>query len=335
MQSIESSGAATAAFPAPILDPILPEPIDHAARHGFGPHDHIPGRLSAYVRLVNLLAIIIPFVGLLTAIFLVWGWGFSWLHLGLLVGMYMITAFGITAGYHRLFTHKSFETTRPIKVLFAVMGSMAMEGPVIKWAAMHRRHHQHSDSVEDPHSPHLHGSGVLGVLRGFIYAHCGWIFNRDPANLSRYVTDLLQDRALRLVSVTWTLWSGLGLLIPTVLGGLISMSWRGALLGFIWGGLARVFLVHHVTWSINSVCHIWGSRPYRSHDESRNNVIFGVLGMGEGWHNNHHAFPTSARHGLKWWQFDASYWLIRGLAAVGLAWKVRVPSAQAMEAKRA
>ena len=136
------------------------------------------------------------------------------------------------------------------------------------------------------------------------------------------------------VSETFTVWVALGLLIPTLLGGLLTLSWSGALLGFIWGGLARIFLVHHVTWSINSVCHLWGSRPFRSHDESRNNVVFGVLAMGEGWHNNHHAFPTSARHGLRWWQVDLSYYVIRTMECLGLAWQVRTPAPAAMEAKR-
>jgi stearoyl-CoA desaturase (delta-9 desaturase) len=279
------------------------------------------------VRIVTLMGVIVPLAGFVAAGLLLWGWGFSWVHLGLLLGMYFFTAIGVTVGFHRLFTHRSFETTRPVKLLFAVLGSMAVEGPVLKWVAMHRRHHQHSDGPEDPHSPHHHGEGLRGLIAGAWHAHVGWIFDGDPENLSKYVPDLASDTVLRRISKTWTLWSALGLVLPAVLGGLITMSWTGALLGFIWGGLARVFLVHHLTWSINSVCHLWGTRPFRSHDESRNNVVFGILGLGEGWHNNHHAFPTSARHGLKWWQFDASYWIIRGLEAMGLAWKVKVPAA--------
>jgi stearoyl-CoA desaturase (Delta-9 desaturase) len=290
--------------------------------------------ISIGVRLVTLFGVIVPFVGLAAAVFLVWGWGFSWVHLGLLIGMYVATALGVTVGFHRLFTHRSFETNAVVKFIFAALGSMAMEGPVLKWVAMHRRHHQHSDGADDPHSPHHHGEGLRGVLAGFWHAHVGWIFDPDPADLPRYVGDLAPDRVLRSVSRTWMLWSAAGLLVPALLGGLITMSWKGALLGFIWGGLARVFLVHHVTWSINSVCHLWGTRPFRSHDESRNNAVFGVLGLGEGWHNNHHAFPTSARHGLRWWEFDASYWVIRALERTGLAWKVRVPAAHVLAAKR-
>jgi stearoyl-CoA desaturase (delta-9 desaturase) len=172
------------------------------------------------------------------------------------------------------------------------------------------------------------------MLKGLWYSHCGWLFTRDNPKLASYIPDLMKSKTLTWVSNTFTIWVVIGLLIPTVLGGVLTMSWTGALFGFVWGGLARIFLVHHVTWSINSVCHLWGSQPYRSHDESRNNVIFGVLAMGEGWHNNHHAFPTSARHGLAWWQVDLSYYIIRGMEILGLAWQVRVPAPATLEAKR-
>jgi stearoyl-CoA desaturase (delta-9 desaturase) len=174
---------------------------------------------------------------------------------------------------------------------------------------------------------------VIGVLRGAWHAHVGWLFQPAAPGLSRYVGDLLADRLISRVSALFPLWVALGLVIPAALAGLITMSWTGALLGFIWGGLARVFIGHHVTWSINSVCHLWGTRPFRSHDESRNNAIFGILAMGEGWHNNHHAFPTSARHGLRWWEFDVSYLVIRVLEVCGLAWKVKVPTPAAIESK--
>jgi stearoyl-CoA desaturase (delta-9 desaturase) len=281
----------------------------------------------------NLAAVVLPFVGFIVAAVSLWGIGFSWLHLGLMVGMYLLTAVGITIGYHRLFTHRSFDTNRTIKAIFAILGSMAAEGPLLKWVAMHRRHHQHSDEHGDPHSPHLHGHGLWGMITGMWHAHVGWIFDADPENLERYVGDLKKDRVLRWISNMFPLWVLMSMLVPTVLGGLLSMSWKGALLSFLWGGLARIFLVHHVTWSINSVCHLWGSRDFESQDESRNNFIFGVLALGEGWHNNHHAFPTSARHGLRWWQVDASYWIIRGMEKVGLAHKIRLPSPEAMDAK--
>ena len=290
-------------------------------------------RPSFLVQAANLIAVVVPFAGFVAAAILLWGIGFSWLHLILMVVMYLLTAVGITIGYHRLFTHKSFETNRVVKAILAILGSMAVEGPLLKWVAMHRRHHQHSDEDGDPHSPHLHGEGLWGVVTGMWHAHVGWIFDQDPANVERYVGDLKKDRALRWISATFPLWVLVSMLLPTVLGGLLSLSWMGALLGFLWGGLARIFLVHHVTWSINSVCHLWGSRDFESHDESRNNFIFGVLALGEGWHNNHHAFPTSARHGLRWWQIDASYWIIVAMQWVGLASKVRKPTAEAMNAK--
>jgi stearoyl-CoA desaturase (delta-9 desaturase) len=291
-------------------------------------------RASLATRVVTLLAVVLPFLGLVAAVVLLWGPGFSWLHLGLLLGMYALTAVGVTVGYHRLFTHRSFETTRPMKFVLAALGAMAFEGPVLKWVAMHRRHHQHSDGADDPHSPHHHGAGLRGLLAGAWHAHVGWVFDPDPPNLSRYAGDLARERVLRVVSGTWLLWAAVGLLLPAVLGGLLTLSWGGALLGLIWGGLARVFLVHHVTWSVNSVCHLWGTRPFASRDHSRNNAVLGVLALGEGWHNNHHAFPTSARHGLRWWEVDVSYWVIRAMAAVGLAWKVRVPAAESVAAKR-
>jgi len=319
--------------PAPSATPIAiqDDPCAAPSDGGGGGAAH---RQSLGVRVVTLLGVTVPFLGLVAAIVLLWGWGFSWVHLGLLLGMYLFTALGVTVGYHRLFTHRSFETTRPVKFALAVMGSMAVEGPVLKWVAMHRRHHQHSDGTDDPHSPHHRGEGLRGLVAGAWHAHVGWVFDRDPDDLLRYVGDLAPDRVLRSVSRTWMLWSAFGLLLPAALGGLLTGSWTGALLGFIWGGLARVFLVHHVTWSINSVCHLWGSRPFRSHDESRNNPVFGFIGLGEGWHNNHHAFPTSARHGLRWWEFDASYWVIRGLEVVGLAWKVKVPATDVVEARK-
>src|SRR6185437_12182565 len=166
-------------------------------------------------------------------------------------------------------------------------------------------------------------------LWGFWHAHIGWFFEADPPDLDRYVTDLSANHTLRLVSSLFPLWIALGLVIPAVLGGVITLSWAGVWTGLIWGGLVRVFLVHHVTWSVNSACHLWGFRPYRSGDESRNNFVFGILAMGEGFHNTHHAFPTSARHGLRWWQIDVSYWIIRTLALLRLAWNVKVPTTQA------
>jgi stearoyl-CoA desaturase (Delta-9 desaturase) len=293
------------------------------------PPREAPERLSVGVRVATLLTVLLPLLALGVAAVLLWGWGFSWADLGLLLGMYVLTALGITVGFHRLFTHRSFETYGAVQFVFGVLGSMAVQGPLLKWVALHRRHHQHSDESGDPHSPHGHGRGLLGLLRGLWHAHLGWLFDPHPPDLDRYVKDLRQSRLLRLLSALFVVWVALGLLIPAALGGLLAGTWLGVWTGLVWGGLVRVFLVHHVTWSVNSVCHLWGFRPYRSQDESRNNFVFGVLALGEGWHNTHHAFPTSARHGLRWWQPDVSYYVIRALALLGLAWKVKLPSEEA------
>jgi len=287
-----------------------------------------PKRLPAVARSLTLLAVVLPFVGVVSAAGLLWGWGFNWMTLAVLAVMTLGPGLGITVGFHRLFTHRSFETNKVVECLLAIFGSMAVQGPLLTWVATHRRHHQFSDHDGDPHSPHHHGRGVIGVLRGFWHAHMGWFFQPDPPNLARYVKDLRQSPTLRWASHLFPLWVLAGLGIPTALGFLIMGGWSGALLGFIWGGLVRVFIGHHVTWSVNSVCHLWGYQPYPNGDQSRNNPLFGVLGLGEGWHNNHHAFPTSARHGLRWWQADAGYWTIRALALCGLVWGVKLPAGQ-------
>jgi len=280
---------------------------------------------SRIAQLATLAAVLVPFLGVVAAPLVLWGWGFGWVEFGLLLGMYVLTALGVTVGFHRLFTHRSFETNPVVRFVLAALGSMAVEGSVIKWVALHRRHHQHSDTPDDPHTPHHQGRGVWGLVRGFWHAHIGWAFRADPADLDRYVKDLRQSASVRVASALFPLWIVLGLAIPAALGGILTGSWLGVLLGFVWGGLVRVFLVHHVTWSVNSVCHLWGGRPYPEKDHSRNNFVLGVLALGEGWHNNHHAFPSSARHGLRWWQIDVSYYVIRLLALLRLARKVRLP----------
>jgi stearoyl-CoA desaturase (delta-9 desaturase) len=291
--------------------------------------------LPLSTRLLSLFAIVSPVVGLIVGCILLWGSGFGWVYLSLFVGMYLLTGLGVTVGFHRLFTHRSFETYRVVQFVLAALGSMAVQGPLLKWVAVHRCHHQHSDQPGDPHSPHLQGHGIGGLLRGLWHAHLGWLFLAETAGLDHYAKDLRKNAAVRWASALFPVWVVLGLLVPTVLGGLLTMSWWGALLGFLWGGLARICLGHHLTWSINSVCHFWGRRPFQVHDESRNNFLFGLLGLGEGWHNNHHAFPTSARHGLRWWQIDLSYWFIRLLVLLRLAWGLRQPDRSALAAQSA
>ena len=286
-----------------------------------------------YNRLVTLLVIILPMGALVVGMVYMWNRGFDWLNLVLLLSMYVATGLGITIGYHRLFTHRSFETNPVVKALLGILGSMAVEGPVIGWVAHHRKHHQHSDQPDDPHSPHNHEGGAFNAIRGFWRAHIGWLF-APTVDGSRYTKDLAQDRLVRLISRMFPVWAIMSLILPALIAWAVTGTLTGAFLGFIWGGLVRIMVVHHITWSINSVCHIWGSRPYRSNDQSRNNPVFGVLGFGEGWHNNHHAFPTSARHGLRWWQFDTSWIIIWVMSKVGLAWNVRTPTRERMAAKR-
>jgi stearoyl-CoA desaturase (delta-9 desaturase) len=275
----------------------------------------------------------VPFFSLFLGIYLCWGRGLKLVDLILMVGLYSLTILGITVGFHRMFTHRAYESGPVLRGILAIFGSMAGQGPVIEWCALHRRHHQHSDRDGDPHSPHLHGEGVMGMLSGMWHAHFGWLFAPEPPELARSVKDLIDDPILNFVDRFFWVWFLLGWIIPGAIGGLIGHSWWSVFTGVLWGGLIRTSLLHHVTWSINSVCHIWGTRPYESPDESRNNPIFGLLAFGEGWHNNHHAFPSSARHGLRWWQVDLSWWTIQLLEKAGLVWNLRLPGVNAMELK--
>ena len=288
-------------------------------------------------KLIMATAVGLPFVGVLVAIATCWTLGFmGWTYLALLVGGWLLTGLGITVGFHRLLTHRSFETYGWVRMGWMALGALSVEGSPLVWCAVHRRHHDYSDLPGDPHSPHLHGDGIGGALRGLWYAHAGWLFTGywSSPDMERYIPDLLGERALVLVNRLYFLWVLVSLLIPTAIGGLIEGSWRGAALGLLWGGLVRIFVTHHITWSINSICHVFGRREYDVGDDSRNNWLCGLLGLGEGWHNNHHAFPTSARHGLAWWQFDASWVVIRAMQAVGLAWNVRLPSQRALASRR-
>lgn len=295
---------------------------------------HAPPRKAALAtRIMYLLAVTLPFAGLLTAIGLLWPLGFGWTHLALLLVMYVLTGLGVTVGYHRLFTHKSFETGPVMTFIIGVLGSMAAEGPIITWVATHRQHHQHSDDEDDPHSPHAHGGTFFGLLRGAWHAHMGWLFRGREVDTARYAPDLQKDPLVRFLSRCFPLWVALGLIIPAALGGLLTMSWFGVILGLLWGGFVRIFLVHHVTWSVNSICHIWGRQSFVSHDESRNNFVCALLAFGEGWHNNHHAFPASARHGLRRWEVDTSYLVIKCMERLGLARNIRTPSPERLAAK--
>jgi stearoyl-CoA desaturase (delta-9 desaturase) len=277
-------------------------------------------------RNINIAAVFLPIVALLVAIVVFWGHGVSWVDLGLLVFMYVITGLGITVGYHRMLTHRAFQTSKPVEYTFAILGSMALQGPVISWVADHRKHHAHTDQDGDPHSPHagFAGGSVSSALRGLFHAHIGWLFvNEGRAGARKYAPDLLEDRGMRRISRGFP-WLALATFaIPAILGGLITWSWTGALTGLLWGGFVRVFLLHLVTWSINSICHFLGTRPFVIDDHSGNVFWLAIPSFGEAWHHNHHAFPRSAVHGMRnRRQIDLSAGVITLMEKCGLVWNV-------------
>jgi stearoyl-CoA desaturase (delta-9 desaturase) len=264
-----------------------------------------------------------------------WDGALHWQDLLVLTVTYLLAGFGVTIGYHRLLTHRSFQTGRFLRGLFAALGSAALEGPVIEWVANHRKHHAFSDQEGDPHSPHVgHEGGWRGALRGLAHAHLGWLFRSEFASQERYAPDLLADPTIRFVDRTFLLWTVLGLVFPFALGVALTGSVVGGLTGLLWGGAVRIFLLHHVTFSINSLCHFFGRRDFETGDESRNLAWLAPLSMGESWHNNHHAFPTSAAHGLRWWEFDLSALVIRALKRAGLVWDVVEISPERQASKR-
>ncbi|MEU2393006.1 fatty acid desaturase [Streptomyces sp. NPDC007369] len=281
-----------------------------------------------------LLFITVPFLALLAALPLAWGWGVSWLDLGLMAFMYFLTCHGITVGFHRHFTHGSFKAKRPLRIVLAVMGSMAVEGPLVRWVADHRKHHRYSDQEGDPHSPWRFGESLPALLKGLWWAHVGWLFDAEQTDQRKYAPDLIKDPALRRISRDFVFWTAVSLAVPPLVGGLVTMSWWGAFTAFFWGSLVRVALLHHVTWSINSICHAVGRRPFRSRDRSGNVWWLAVLSCGESWHNLHHADPTSARHGVLRGQVDSSARLIRWFERAGWATDVRWPSGARIDARR-
>jgi stearoyl-CoA desaturase (delta-9 desaturase) len=279
-------------------------------------------------RAVQGVATAAPLAALVAAGWLAWGGVLHWQDLVVLALVYVVTGLGVTVGFHRLFTHRSFKTTRVVRVVLAILGSMAVEGSLVEWVATHRKHHAFSDQPGDPHSPHVgQPPGWRGAIRGLLHAHVGWLFRgEDRANPARYARDLIKDRDLLMISRAFPLWVVAGLGLAFGLGVALTGSVVGGLTGLLWGGGARIFLMHHATFSINSLCHFFGRRPFRTSDESRNLAWLAPITLGESWHNNHHAFPTSSRHGLGRRQLDPSAWLIDALERANLAWDVvRVP----------
>jgi stearoyl-CoA desaturase (delta-9 desaturase) len=288
------------------------------------PPETVPIENDARERAVQAIAVAAPLLALTAAGILAWGGTLHWQDLVVFGALYLLSGLGITLGYHRLFTHRSFKTTRALRALFAILGSMAVQGAVIEWAATHRQHHVHSDEAGDPHSPHAHGhTGWRGALWGLFYAHLGWVFRgHDRANPARYARDLLADRDMRLISRAFPLWVLAGLGLAFGLGVALTGTVAGGLTGLLWGGGVRIFVVHHATFSINSLCHFFGRKPFQTGDESRNLAWLAPITFGEAWHNNHHAFPTSARHGLGRLQFDPTAAVIGLLERCHLAWDV-------------
>ena len=267
-------------------------------------------------------------MALLSAMGALWGVGFRATDLVLFASFYVLTGLGITVGYHRYFTHRSFEAVPAVKVALAILGSMTLQGPVTQWVTDHRKHHARSDAEGDPHSPHLSGDGFVGTLKGLWHAHIGWMFTTKGMERGvDYGRDLYEDRTIRIIDRLYLVWVALSVGLPFLIGAAVGGSWALGFEAMIWAGLIRIFVFEHSTFAVNSICHTFGRRAYEARDESRNNWVVALLVFGEGWHNNHHAFPRSARHGLGRFQFDPSFLVIRALDRLGLARAVRVPTA--------
>lgn len=288
-------------------------------------------------QVINVVAVIFPFAGLAVLIPMVWGDLVSWRELALFAVFYVVSCAGISLGYHRLLSHRAYQTYPAIRAILAYSGALALQGPPIEWVADHRLHHSFADEEGDPHSPHTHdGDGWWATIRGLAHAHVGWMLRpTHTTNPVRYAPDLLRERSMRFISRHYLAVVASGLLLPGLFGWLLGGTAMAALTGVLWGGLIRMLMLHHVTWSVNSICHVFGTRPFRTGDQSRNQWLLALPSMGEAWHNNHHAFPTSARHGLRWWQLDISGMLIHGAERAGLAWNVIRVSPDQQERKAA
>ncbi|QIZ38702.1 fatty acid desaturase [Saccharopolyspora sp. ASAGF58] len=293
---------------------------------------------NAYVHRLQrrhfLLFDVLPIFGTVAAFAFLAVHPFGTPELVLLLAMWVVTGLGISVGYHRLFTHRSFKAKPWIANLLAVTGSMAGQGGMVSWVALHRRHHECSDREGDPHSPNLAGRGLKGRLRGLMHSHFLWMRRHEYPNVVHYAPDLLKNRSLVRVARFYYYWIVLGLVIPAVVGGIVYQSWTGAVSCLLWGGLVRIFVLEHIVWAINSFLHMFGTRPYRSREESGNGAIFALITFGEAWHNNHHAFPESPSFGLDWYRLDPGYWLVKLLEITGLAWDLKVPTSERREAKR-
>jgi stearoyl-CoA desaturase (delta-9 desaturase) len=289
----------------------------------------LPAQVAVYI------FAIVPAIALVAAIPVLWGWGVGWADLISAAVFYTVSCLGVTVGFHRYFTHGSFKAGRAMRVALAVAGSLSVQGPVLHWVADHRRHHAFSDREGDPHSPWNFGTSPAALVRGFWHAHMGWIFDRDLTNRQRFAPDMEADRDMRLVHRLFGPLTAVTLLAPALVGGLVTWSWWGAVTGFFWAGVVRVAVLHHVTWSVNSICHMIGDRPFTARDRSANFWPLAILSMGEAWHNLHHADPTSARHGVLRGQVDVSARLIWIFEKLGWVHDVRWPSSRRLSRLRA
>jgi stearoyl-CoA desaturase (Delta-9 desaturase) len=298
------------------------------------PKPLIGRRRSTPETFVVKLFILVPFAALVAAVPVLWGWGLGWADVGIAAGFYVITALGVTVGYHRYFTHGAFKAKRALRVVLALAGGMASQGSVIAWVADHRRHHAFSDREGDPHSPWLFGTSPVAIAKGFWHSHMGWLFERDQTNAERFAPDLLADRDIRTLDKLFIPLTVVTLALPGVLGGLITWSVWGGVTALFWAGLVRVAFLHHVTWSVNSICHMIGDRPFASRDKAANFWPLAILSMGESWHNSHHADPTCARHGVLRGQIDISARVIWVFEKLGWAHGVKWPDPVRLAAKR-
>jgi stearoyl-CoA desaturase (Delta-9 desaturase) len=292
-------------------------------------------RQSRKEQVALALFIGVPFLAIAAAVPVAWGGWLGWTDVVIAAVMYAITGHGVTVGFHRYFTHKSFKPNRPLKVALAIAGSMAIQGPVIRWVADHRKHLKFSDRDGDPHSPWRYGQTIPALTKGFLHAHMMWLFDPEQTPQRKYAPDLLKDRDIVRVSRAFPLLVAISLLLPALLGGLLTMSWAGALTAFFWASLVRVGLLHHVTWSINSICHTVGEQPFKSRDKSGNVWWLAIPSMGESWHNLHHADPTCARHGVLPGQVDTSARTSWAFEKLGWVHSVRWPVKERLDAKRA
>jgi stearoyl-CoA desaturase (Delta-9 desaturase) len=295
--------------------------------------ERLTPRQAKFQRGTILFVTVAPLIGLIVAVVSLWGWGLTPVDVAAFAVFYALTGIGVTVGYHRLFTHRSFEARRAVRILLAVTGSMSLQGSVISWVSTHRRHHAYADKEGDPHSPHMDGEGFGGILRGLWHAHLGWLFDVEKTSAERWAPDLLKDRDLRRIDAAFPLLAITSFVLPGLIGLAATGSATGALRMFLWAGLARIFLLHHVTWSVNSICHFYGRRPFETTDESTNNWVLSLISFGESWHNNHHAFPTSAVHGLGRWQIDLSGLFIVTLERLRLARNVKRVSDKQLSGK--